>query len=103
MVIQVWWFPVSQYFRQQKLSLLVMPVMPVCCRKPSWKDGTTAVVVLVLNNTLYIANLGDSKVINTLYIANLGDSEVINTLYIANLGDSVVINTLYNANLGDSK
>ncbi|KAL8601879.1 hypothetical protein ACOMHN_020614 [Nucella lapillus] len=30
-------------------------------QKPSWKDGTTAVVVLVLNNTLYIANLGDSK------------------------------------------
>ncbi|KAK7497895.1 hypothetical protein BaRGS_00010766 [Batillaria attramentaria] len=30
-------------------------------QKPSWKDGTTAVVVLVINNTLYIANLGDSK------------------------------------------
>ncbi|XP_070207204.1 integrin-linked kinase-associated serine/threonine phosphatase 2C-like isoform X2 [Littorina saxatilis] len=32
-------------------------------QKPSWKDGTTAVVVLVLNNTLYIANLGDSKAV----------------------------------------
>ncbi|XP_013397895.1 integrin-linked kinase-associated serine/threonine phosphatase 2C [Lingula anatina] len=32
-------------------------------RKPSWKDGTTAVAVLVINNTLYIANLGDSKAI----------------------------------------
>ncbi|CAG5128150.1 unnamed protein product [Candidula unifasciata] len=31
--------------------------------KPSWKDGTTAVVVLAINDTLYIANLGDSKAI----------------------------------------
>lgn len=31
--------------------------------KPSWKDGTTAIVVLALQNILYIANLGDSKVI----------------------------------------
>jgi len=31
--------------------------------KPSWKDGTTAVVVLALQNILYIANLGDSKAI----------------------------------------
>ncbi|KAG8193677.1 hypothetical protein JTE90_024040 [Oedothorax gibbosus] len=31
--------------------------------KPSWKDGTTAIVVLVLQNILYIANLGDSKAI----------------------------------------
>ncbi|XP_025083684.1 integrin-linked kinase-associated serine/threonine phosphatase 2C-like isoform X1 [Pomacea canaliculata] len=30
-------------------------------QKPTWKDGTTAVVVLVINNTLFIANLGDSK------------------------------------------
>lgn len=30
--------------------------------KPSWKDGTTAVIVVAINNTLYIANLGDSKV-----------------------------------------
>lgn len=31
--------------------------------KPSWKDGTTAIVVLVLQNILYISNLGDSKAI----------------------------------------
>ncbi|KAH9376947.1 hypothetical protein HPB48_002738 [Haemaphysalis longicornis] len=31
--------------------------------KPSWKDGTTAVVVVAIDNTLYIANLGDSKAI----------------------------------------
>ncbi|CAL1527263.1 unnamed protein product [Lymnaea stagnalis] len=31
--------------------------------KPSWKDGTTAVVVLAVNDTLYIANLGDSKAV----------------------------------------
>ncbi|XP_041378111.1 integrin-linked kinase-associated serine/threonine phosphatase 2C-like [Gigantopelta aegis] len=31
--------------------------------KPSWKDGTTAVVVLVVNDTLFIANLGDSKAV----------------------------------------
>ncbi|XP_076358042.1 integrin-linked kinase-associated serine/threonine phosphatase 2C-like isoform X3 [Tachypleus tridentatus] len=31
--------------------------------KPSWKDGTTAITVLAINNTLYIANLGDSKAI----------------------------------------
>lgn len=35
--------------------------------KPSWKDGTTAIVVLVLQNILYISNLGDSKV-SYLYI-----------------------------------
>ncbi|XP_041480170.1 integrin-linked kinase-associated serine/threonine phosphatase 2C-like isoform X2 [Lytechinus variegatus] len=29
--------------------------------KPVWKDGSTAVCVLVVNDTLYIANLGDSK------------------------------------------
>ncbi|XP_078490505.1 integrin-linked kinase-associated serine/threonine phosphatase 2C-like isoform X1 [Ciona intestinalis] len=31
--------------------------------KPVWKDGTTACCVLVLNDTLYITNLGDSKAI----------------------------------------
>ncbi|XP_005101909.1 integrin-linked kinase-associated serine/threonine phosphatase 2C [Aplysia californica] len=31
--------------------------------KPSWKDGTTAVMVVGINDTLYIANLGDSKAI----------------------------------------
>ena len=28
---------------------------------PSWKDGSTAVTVLVLDNVLYCANVGDSK------------------------------------------
>lgn len=31
--------------------------------KPTWKDGTTAIVVLQINNMLYISNLGDSKAI----------------------------------------
>ncbi|XP_075425636.1 integrin-linked kinase-associated serine/threonine phosphatase 2C isoform X2 [Ascaphus truei] len=30
-------------------------------QKPTWKDGTTAICVLVADNILYIANLGDSK------------------------------------------
>ncbi|KAM4695105.1 integrin-linked kinase-associated serine/threonine phosphatase 2C [Discoglossus pictus] len=29
--------------------------------KPAWKDGTTAICVLVADNILYIANLGDSR------------------------------------------
>lgn len=33
--------------------------------KPSWKDGTTVVVSVVANNTLYVANVGDSKVCTT--------------------------------------
>uniref|UniRef100_H2YAL4 Integrin-linked kinase-associated serine/threonine phosphatase 2C n=1 Tax=Ciona savignyi TaxID=51511 RepID=H2YAL4_CIOSA len=31
--------------------------------KPVWKDGSTACCVLILNDTLYITNLGDSKAI----------------------------------------
>ena len=44
-------------------------VYVLCFSKPSWKDGSTAVSVLVINNTLFIANLGDSKVGIT-YIKN---------------------------------
>ena len=29
--------------------------------RPSWKDGSTAVVLLVLDDVMYSANLGDSK------------------------------------------
>jgi len=31
-------------------------------RKPAWKDGSTATCVLAVDNILYIANLGDSRV-----------------------------------------
>lgn len=37
-------------------SLLSLP------RKPAWKDGSTATCVLAVDNVLYIANLGDSRV-----------------------------------------
>jgi len=35
--------------------------------KPVWKDGTTAILVLVINETMYIANIGDSQV-RTLFL-----------------------------------
>jgi integrin-linked kinase-associated serine/threonine phosphatase 2C len=31
--------------------------------KPAWKDGSTASVILILNKTVYSANIGDSKAI----------------------------------------
>ena len=41
----------------------VMLSIALCIyRKPSWKDGSTAVAVLLVDNTIYIGNLGDSKV-----------------------------------------
>jgi len=36
--------------------------MCVIYSKPVWKDGTTAILVLVINETMYIANIGDSQV-----------------------------------------
>lgn len=35
--------------------------------KPSWKDGTTVVVVLLIGSIMYIANLGDSKAVLARY------------------------------------
>ncbi|EFO85861.1 hypothetical protein CRE_02173 [Caenorhabditis remanei] len=31
--------------------------------KPQWKDGTTATTMIVLNNVIYVANIGDSKAV----------------------------------------
>lgn len=31
-------------------------------RRPSWKDGTTATTIIIINDTVYCANIGDSKV-----------------------------------------
>lgn len=34
-----------------------------CYRKPIWKDGTTATTMIILNNIIYVANIGDSKAV----------------------------------------
>ncbi|KAL4221038.1 hypothetical protein ACF0H5_019300 [Mactra antiquata] len=31
--------------------------------KPVWKDGTTAILVLIINENMYIANIGDSQAV----------------------------------------
>lgn len=48
-VTEVLFFPFS--------NLIFVPF-----RKPAWKDGSTATCVLAVDNILYIANLGDSRV-----------------------------------------
>jgi hypothetical protein len=46
--------------------------------KPVRKDGSTATVVLVVNNTLYSANIGDSKVMINKFIQHKYAKEFLN-------------------------
>jgi len=39
-------------------------------RSPVWKDGSTAVTALVVDDVLYVANLGDSRVMIQVRVLN---------------------------------
>ena len=38
-------------------------------RNPPWKDGSTAVCILVIDDVVYAANIGDSKVSVRFYMS----------------------------------
>lgn len=59
-------FGPQEYF-VTKFSKAVFPLSNLVApfRKPAWKDGSTATCVLAVDNILYIANLGDSRVSGT--------------------------------------
>lgn len=59
-------FSPQEYF-VTKFSKAVFPLSNLVApfRKPAWKDGSTATCVLAVDNILYIANLGDSRVSGT--------------------------------------
>ena len=46
----------------EKMSIFLHKVFWCSLRSPVWKDGSTAVTTLVMDDVLYVANLGDSKV-----------------------------------------